>query len=764
MARSTSSERSLTHNNLEHHAPSNHHHVKHSSESGRENLDYHYDDSEEEEEEDDADVEELDLAMVMAESEDSNKLQGVARIKGWTRTWRMILLTICLAGLQFTWSVEMAYGTPYLLSLGLSKSTMSLVWIAGPLSGLVMQPVIGAFSDSCTSKLGRRRPFMLGGCAFVVVTLLIIGWTREIGKLLTGGEDSTAYPKFIAAVGVASIYILDFSINTVQAASRALIVDSLPPSQQEEGSAWASRMIGLGAIGGYFMGFINLVAIFPIFGNTQLKVLCVIASAVLILSEAITCYAVIERVLPKDSAAKATKAASRPLRTFAVIAKHMWHLPKPVQRLCNVQFFAWMGWFPFSFYSTTWIAEIYAKNNADAVVSVPSGDKVGSATRSGSYAMLINSVISLLSSFLLPVFVKPTTRNTRRNSRMVSAASSASSANIFRRAWGRVQLAFGRVLPLDFLTLPRTWTASHFLFFLAMFSTFFVGDVTGATVIIAICGMSWAVSMWAPFSLLGEYITRQDEEVEAVADGLEGDAGMGVEDVGAEEDTYRLVEARGKGGRVSFSSHEENLEEEEIGDEGHPVREERRNGGDDSAEETRGLTSSGEAEKVGEINPPPPAASNMRRSSIGSRPSHQWRRKLAQRRLTNLAMQSTFSLASTLAVNRLPTQHELERGEQHADDDDTPSAGILLGIHNVYVVLPQFVVTFFSSVVFALLEPARPDGSGGHMFADTGNSTVPAVPSETGESHSVDSIAVVLRFGGLMAGVAGLLSIYLWKS
>ena len=74
----------------------------------------------------------------------------------------------------------MTYCTPYLLSLGLSKSKLSLVWVAGPLSGLVVQPIIGQLSDRSTSKYGRRRPYMIGGTAAVATCYIILGWAKEI--------------------------------------------------------------------------------------------------------------------------------------------------------------------------------------------------------------------------------------------------------------------------------------------------------------------------------------------------------------------------------------------------------------------------------------------------------------------------------------------------------------------------------------------------------------------------------------------------------
>ena len=69
-------------------------------------------------------------------------LAGVSKIRG--PTWlRMPALTVGMLGVQVLWSVEMSYASPYLLSLGLSKSWMAMVFLAGPLSGLIVQPVIG---------------------------------------------------------------------------------------------------------------------------------------------------------------------------------------------------------------------------------------------------------------------------------------------------------------------------------------------------------------------------------------------------------------------------------------------------------------------------------------------------------------------------------------------------------------------------------------------------------------------------------------------
>jgi solute carrier family 45, member 1/2/4 len=88
----------------------------------------------------------------------------------------------------------MTYCTPYLLQLGLTKSRISLVWIAGPLSGLIMQPIVGVIADKSTSRFGRRRPFMVGGAIVVSACLLVLGYTKEIVQSFVSDADTVRSP------------------------------------------------------------------------------------------------------------------------------------------------------------------------------------------------------------------------------------------------------------------------------------------------------------------------------------------------------------------------------------------------------------------------------------------------------------------------------------------------------------------------------------------------------------------------------------------
>lgn len=132
--------------------------------------------------------------------------------------WYLLVLTIGIGGLQIAWSVELSNGSPYLLSLGLSKSLMALVWIAGPLSGTLVQPYVGMLSDNCRISWGKRKPFMLVGAAATIVSLMFLAWTKDIVAAFLGlfGADPASNGVKVTTIVVAVIwvYVLDFAINT----------------------------------------------------------------------------------------------------------------------------------------------------------------------------------------------------------------------------------------------------------------------------------------------------------------------------------------------------------------------------------------------------------------------------------------------------------------------------------------------------------------------------------------------------------------------
>jgi solute carrier family 45 protein 1/2/4 len=123
----------------------------------------------------------------------------------------MLPLEPCIPSMWLSTNTACADCTPYLLSLGLSKGQTSLVWVAGPLSGLIVQPIIGVIADESTSKWGRRRPIIAIGSVIVALSLLALGFTKEIVTSFVSDPDTAKVLTIMMAV--LSLYCVDFSIN-----------------------------------------------------------------------------------------------------------------------------------------------------------------------------------------------------------------------------------------------------------------------------------------------------------------------------------------------------------------------------------------------------------------------------------------------------------------------------------------------------------------------------------------------------------------------
>ncbi|KAG0125170.1 major facilitator superfamily domain-containing protein [Tuber indicum] len=415
---------------------------------------------------------------------------GAPKIRGPSDPVRMVLLTVCLSGVQLVWGIEMAYCSPYLLSLGLTKSLMSLVWNIGPLSGLITQPVVGVIADRSRSRFGRRRPVMVVGATAVAMALISLGWTKEIvGLFFSPGETANTCTILLA---ILSIYLVDFAINAVQACCRALIVDTLPIPQQQHGSAWASRMIAVGNIAGYFAGTIDLMSIFgATIGDTQFKQLMVLASISLVSCVLITCFSVEERVLLTR---RKPDGGSSALQVFALIWKTMWHLPTGIWDMCVVLFWAWIGWFPFMVYSTTFVAEVLKRYDTVARESLETSDDVlGDIARVGSMALVLFSCVSLAASVLLPWVVDSPESRKGVKKHIVPISS--------------LERLSQKIAPYK-PNLANTWIFGHIIYAFLMLTTIFIGTVGSATFCVALSGGSWALMTWAPFSIVGEEINK----------------------------------------------------------------------------------------------------------------------------------------------------------------------------------------------------------------------------------------------------------------
>ncbi|KAJ5665457.1 uncharacterized protein N7477_007905 [Penicillium maclennaniae] len=446
--------------------------------------------------------------------------------------WYLFLLTVSIGGLQIVWSVELSNGSPFLLSLGMSKSLLAFVWIAGPLTGTLVQPYIGIRSDNCRMAWGKRKPFMVVGSAATIVALLLLAWVKEIvgGSLSLFGADPASSGTKVMVIIVATIlmYCLDFAINTVQAGVRAFIVDNCPPHQQELANAWASRMTGVGSILGYIFGYLDLPRILPFFGNTQFKVLCALASISLIATLALSCSYIQERDPRLDGPPPSDGLGL--ISFFKQAFKSIRNLPPQIARYKWLH--GWAGSHSF-FYSTTYIGQLYVNPIFAEHPDLPEDqiDKTWEdATRIGTFALLIYAIISFIANTILPLFVVPTYDSKvpiaqheeheqfdeeepipRRLSFSSMPTSTAEEPLIDAAADKGVDSGNPTWLSrmqIPGLTLRRTWLLSHILFALCMFSTFFISYYPAGSVVIGFVGVSWAVTLWAPFALISAEVSR----------------------------------------------------------------------------------------------------------------------------------------------------------------------------------------------------------------------------------------------------------------
>ena len=155
--------------------------------------------------------------------------------------------------------------------------------------------------------------------------------------------------------------------------------------------------------------------------------------------------------------------------TFLEMRYAFQNLPLPIWRLCKAQFFAWMAWFPFLFYATLYVGEVALSTSPGATensTSPSAKDIFDAATKQGSYAFFLFSIVSAFSSWFLPFVSTDRTR----------------------------------------ISLRGVYVTGLVWFTLLMFATVFVTSAQTATAVVSLAGISWAVMMWVPFAYIGIHL------------------------------------------------------------------------------------------------------------------------------------------------------------------------------------------------------------------------------------------------------------------
>jgi maltose/moltooligosaccharide transporter len=383
-------------------------------------------------------------------------------------TRQLINMAVGFLGLQFAWSIQMGQMSALYEKLGASDTQFSIFWMAGPITGILIQPIIGSLSDRTWTRLGRRRPFFLIGAILTGLTLMLMPNAARI------------MPTIGAALVLAALllWVLDASINTSMGPYRAIIPDIAPPTQHATANSYIALTIGAGAVASFYLGGVDLYAgLARVLGqdSSPFRLLHSLAPSNTHLLFYIGALTVIVAILytvfttkeypPEDMAAfRRMKAEAAGFgrwvgETWGSIVR----MPGEMAKLCVVQFFTWFPFFCLFIFFTVYVA----KNIFGAAPNTPRYEE---GTRWASLCFMVWNVVCTLLALKL----------------------------------GTLADRIGKKLVHGFGLLTM---AVAFLIF------FFFRDPTLAMVGMGILGIGWATTVSIPYALLAGVIPKGNEGV-----------------------------------------------------------------------------------------------------------------------------------------------------------------------------------------------------------------------------------------------------------
>ena len=152
---------------------------------------------------------------------------------------QIIFMSFGFLGIQFGFALQNGNTSRILRSFGADVEQLPMFWIVAPLVGMIVQPIIGHYSDRTWNKLGRRKPYFLVGAILSSIALVV---------LPNSGLLTSVIP--VLWMGAGMVMIMDASFNVSMEPFRALVADNLPESQRTSGFAIQTFLIGIGAVVG----------------------------------------------------------------------------------------------------------------------------------------------------------------------------------------------------------------------------------------------------------------------------------------------------------------------------------------------------------------------------------------------------------------------------------------------------------------------------------------------------------------------------------
>ncbi|CAN7015869.1 hypothetical protein IGI04_013771 [Brassica rapa subsp. trilocularis] len=404
---------------------------------------------------------------------------------------KIISVASIAAGAQFVWALQLSLLTPYVQLLGGPHKWSAIIWLYGPISGMLVQPIVGYSSDRCTSRFGRRRPFIASGAAFYAFAVFLIGYAADIGYKMGDKLEQTPRVRAIAIFAV-GICFLDVASDTLQGPCRAFLADlaAVDAKRTRAANAFYSFFMAVGNVLGYAAAsYTNLHTLFPFAMTNACDTYCAnlkscfLLSIILLLIVTVTSlwYVKDEQWSPPPVNPDEDKTVSDDA-SFGEIFGVFKVMERPMWMLLIVTALNWIAWFPFLFLDTDWMGrEVYGGSSEgdDRMKKLYS-----QGVHSGALGLMFNSIVVAFMSLGVEWI-----------GRKVGGA---------KRLWGIVNfiLAIGLVMTVLVTTLAADYRKTA-----GPYAEPSPGIRAGALSLFAVLGIPLAITFRIPFALASSTIS-----------------------------------------------------------------------------------------------------------------------------------------------------------------------------------------------------------------------------------------------------------------
>lgn len=292
-------------------------------------------------------------------------------------------------GLQFAWQMRIALSEPVTSSLGASPLLYSLIWLAGPFSGMVVQPIIGVLSDKTKSRFGRRRPYLLGGALITAVALWAFPHSAGISDFISKVCHFNMPALGGLLIAALLIWVIDACINIAQGPYRSLIPDVVPKEQHAQANSYISLAIGLGSV----IAMVVAPAL-KFFFDYQMSISAqfIMAGLAFALAMLWTCLMIKEKSTIQEDESVRSAQNDQSSQSFWQSMKEFFLLSPEVKKICTMQFFTWIGMMCLLIYVTPFV--MHTVYNIPDVAANPVAQNLKDTAQ--NYALICLAVFNLV--------------------------------------------------------------------------------------------------------------------------------------------------------------------------------------------------------------------------------------------------------------------------------------------------------------------------------------------------------------------------------